>query len=80
VATSLIISAARVIPSAEASVIRQGGVLLSGTTVSAVGSVHELRRLAPHARHLDFPDSTILPGLINIHVHLLITPHAQKEW
>lgn len=64
------ITAARVIPAPTAPVLAPGAVLVSDKTISAVGSPTEIHRASPGARRLDFPDATLLPGLINAHVHL----------
>ncbi|RJQ75377.1 amidohydrolase family protein [Pseudonocardiaceae bacterium YIM PH 21723] len=46
-------------------------VLSDGATILAVGSAAEIEALCtPDTRRLSFPDSTVLPGLIDAHVHL----------
>lgn len=51
--------------------ISPGAVLTDGGVINAVGPVHEVQRQASsNVRRSDFPQGTILPGLINCHVHL----------
>ncbi|MBM4407242.1 MAG: amidohydrolase family protein [Chloroflexi bacterium] len=46
-------------------------VLIEGETIVAVGPDAGVPRPA-HARHIDVPDGTALPGLIDAHVHLVL--------
>src|SRR5258707_11649467 len=50
--------------------IRDGGVVHSEGTITAVGNAHDLRRGYPGAVITDLGDSLLLPGLVNAHVHL----------
>ncbi|GGM81259.1 amidohydrolase [Longimycelium tulufanense] len=51
--------------------ISPGAVLIDGDVITAVGSVREIERQTSSSVHrLDYPQGTILPGLINCHVHL----------
>jgi enamidase len=55
-------------PTAEA-------VALTGERIRAVGSSTEVRRLAgPKTQIVDLPGRTIIPGLMDAHVHLLVGP------
>ncbi|MCX2729452.1 amidohydrolase family protein [Saccharopolyspora sp. NFXS83] len=48
-----------------------GALLIDGGKIAAVGTPSEVERHAsPTADRYDYPDATILPGLINCHVHL----------
>lgn len=68
----LIVTAGRVVTAPNEAVIHDGAVLVSTDgTIAAVGPRPEvLARAAPGTRRLDHPDGTLLPGLINCHVHL----------
>lgn len=67
----LLVTAGRVIVSAQDAVVVGGGVLVTPEgTVGEVGPAAEMGARFPHAARLDFPTSTVLPGLINAHVHL----------
>ena len=51
--------------------LEQGAVLLEGTKIRAIDAQHKLT--APEGASVevfDFPDGTILPGLIDVHTHL----------
>lgn len=65
-----LITTARVIARAESEPIEPGAVLVQGTTITAVGAADDLAAGAPAAVRLDFPTATVIPGLINAHVHL----------
>ncbi|MBV6703107.1 amidohydrolase family protein [Kitasatospora aureofaciens] len=67
----LLISAGRVLTGPGGECVDDGAVLVSGIAIAAVGTREEVERIAPDsARRAFFPDGTILPGLIDCHVHL----------
>ena len=51
--------------------VERGAVLLEGSKVRMVGAVNEVAAPegAPVEVH-DFPEATILPGLVDVHTHL----------
>ena len=51
--------------------VERGAVLLEGSKIRAVGAVNEVAAPegAPVEVH-DFPEATILPGLVDVHTHL----------
>jgi imidazolonepropionase-like amidohydrolase len=52
-------------------------VLLDGDGIAAAGPALN----APTgARTLDLPNATLLPGLIDLHTHLLLHPYAERAW
>ncbi|MGP4003646.1 amidohydrolase family protein [Streptomyces sp. 8N706] len=54
-----------------------GAVLVEENTITAVGPSAETEALAPHGTpRFSFPDATLLPGLIDCHVHLLLDAGA----
>lgn len=60
-------------PTAEA-------VALAGDRIRAVGPNEEIRRLAgPKTRIVDLRGGTLIPGLIDAHVHLLTAPEIVDE-
>ncbi|MCD2195390.1 amidohydrolase family protein [Actinomycetospora endophytica] len=65
-----LITARRVITDPEREPLEQGGVLLRDGVVAAVGPASELERTAGAVDHLEFPMGTVIPGLINAHLHL----------
>ena len=46
---------------------------ITGETITAAGTLTELRERFPGAEVLDFGDSTIIPGLNDAHIHLAMT-------
>lgn len=66
-----VISAARVLVGPKGELVSPGAVLITGEVIAAVGSPTSIAEIAPRgARRLDYPEATILPGLIDAHVHL----------
>ena len=63
----------------SAPIIRDGAVAHAGGRILAVGEATRLRRDFPHATVEDLGATTLLPGLINPHLHLELsgcTPEA----
>lgn len=57
--------------------IREGwGVVVEGRLISAVGPVSELKG----DTRIDMPGSTLLPGFIEGHSHLLLHPYNETSW
>lgn len=69
---SLIVTAGRVLTAADEPPLRDAGVIVAANgTIVGVGGREELLPLGgPRTRRWDFPGGTILPGLVNCHVHL----------
>ena len=66
-----VLSAARVLPGPVGEVIHDGAVLVEDGVIRAVGTRAAVVDLAgPQAGQLHHPGGTILPGLIDAHVHL----------
>ena len=68
--TAMLVSGRQVISDPERAPLPAAAVLVRGDAILAVGPTMELAAAAPSAQRLDFPDATILPGLINAHLHL----------
>ncbi|GAB3484448.1 amidohydrolase family protein [Amycolatopsis cihanbeyliensis] len=67
----LLISAGQVLPGPAGRRVLDGAVLVRDSAIVAVGDRAEVGRLAgADAERRDFPDATLLPGLIDCHVHL----------
>src|SRR5437660_817096 len=64
---AVFVTAARLIDGRGGHPAEPGRILIEGDRIRAVGSDVEM---PPHATRHDFPDGTILPGLIDCHVHL----------
>lgn len=50
-------------------VLRDGAVLVHGTTIEAIGARAELDQRAPGAERLDFDRHVLLPGFVDCHLH-----------
>lgn len=73
-AAPLVLHAARLLQVDSGQMVAPGEVLIVGDRIRAVGAsvAHP-----PHAQILDLGDSTLLPGLIDAHVHLFLHPGAE---
>lgn len=65
-----IIEADRLLVGPVGEVHEHTAVLVHGDRIAGVGAADELAARSPGAERLTFPGSTIMPGLINSHVHL----------
>ncbi len=73
-ASPLQLHSARWVVPVSAPPIERGAVAVFGTSVVAVGPAHELRISLVDAELVDHGDSIIMPGLINCHSHLELSP------
>jgi len=73
-AASTVLHAARVLDVAHGTVISPGEVLVDGTKIVEVGQT--VQRPAG-TEVLDLGDVTLMPGLIDVHVHLFLHPGAE---
>jgi imidazolonepropionase-like amidohydrolase len=69
----------RVIDGTGSSAIDDGAVLILGSKILAVGA-RETVAAPENVSIIDVGDGTILPGLINAHVHASCTPSAREAW
>jgi imidazolonepropionase-like amidohydrolase len=70
----ILLHAARLLDVAGGTVISPGEVLVDGTTIVEVGqSVHR----PAGVQVVDLADSTLMPGLIDVHAHLFLHPGAE---
>lgn len=71
--TEYLIAAGTVIIGPANKVLPDGAVLVRDQMIVGVGSLAEMQRVAsPSAQTAEFPASTLLPGLINAHVRLVL--------
>lgn len=64
-------------------VITNGGMLIDGDTIVAVGQTNELIEAHPSAEHIGLKNRVLMPGLINAHMHsglLRGTAEGLKLW
>ena len=60
--------------------VRAGwGVLVRGSRIEAVGPVGTLR-VPPNVERVPLPGTTLLPGLIDLHSHVLLHPYDETPW
>jgi imidazolonepropionase-like amidohydrolase len=72
--TPIVLHAARLLQVDTGTLLRPGEVLVEGDRIRAVGSSVDHPQ---GARIIDLGDSTLLPGLIDAHVHLFLHPGAE---
>src|SRR6201992_1423582 len=70
----IVLHAARVLDIEAGRVVSPGEVLVEGTKIVAVGS--SINHPAG-AETIDLGDTTLMPGLIDVHVHLFLHPGAE---
>src|SRR2546427_7021525 len=64
----------------EAAALRDGWVVLvRGERIEAVGPASEVK-VPADARVIDLPGTTLMPGLIEAHSHVLLHPYSETSW
>lgn len=71
---AVVLHAARLLDIENGKIITPGEVLVEGERIAEVGSA--VKR-PPGAEVIDLDDRTLLPGLIDAHVHLFLHPGAE---
>lgn len=71
---SVVLHAARLLDVAAGTVVQPGEVLVEGDRIKAVGSSVEHPQ---GARMINLGDVTLMPGMIDAHVHLFLHPGAE---
>ena len=74
-----LIRAARLIDGTGAAPLERGTILIEGDAISAVGTEESV--VAPEGaqvQEFDYPDNTLLPGLVDCHVHLIGMADGRK--
>jgi 5-methylthioadenosine/S-adenosylhomocysteine deaminase len=69
VADTTVYRASWVLPMVQAP-IANGAVAVSGNRITFVGAAAD----APHGKVVDLGDAALMPGLVNVHTHLELTP------
>lgn len=70
----MILCAPQVIIMPDAAPINKGAVVIRYGSITAAGPAEKIIRKYPGRRVVHFADSVLLPGLINLHVHLELPP------
>ena len=78
-ARSTLLRPARVFDGVTAEAHAGWVVLVTGERIAAVGPASEVRAPAG-ATTVDLPGTTLLPGLIEAHSHLLLHPYNETSW
>jgi imidazolonepropionase-like amidohydrolase len=55
-------------------------VLVQGNRIAAAGPAAQVSAQAPGAQTVDLPGLTLLPGLIEMHSHILLHPYNEASW
>jgi imidazolonepropionase-like amidohydrolase len=75
-AAPIVLHAARLLQVDTGNVLQPGEILVEGERIKAVGTAVEHPR---GATVIDLGDTTLLPGLIDAHVHLFLHPGAEDS-
>ncbi len=73
-ATTYVLHAARLLDVAGSKIVSPGEVLVQGGNIVAVGTTVDH---PAGAQTIDLGDRTLMPGLIDVHVHLFLHPGAE---
>jgi len=77
--SKVIISAQTLITGDGKTVLKDSGALITGSKIAAIGKTADLLKAYPSQQHIDYGAATILPGLIDMHVHLGFYAGRQDE-
>ena len=53
----------------EGAIYTDYAIAITGSTIVAIGPAHELRARYQAAQHVELPEHTLMPGLVNSHTH-----------
>ncbi len=70
----IVLHAARLLQVDTGAILQPGEILIQGDRISAIGTSVDH---PANARVIDLGDTTLLPGLIDAHVHLFLHPGAE---
>ena len=66
----MILAADRIITGDGKTVLEGMAIFLEGNKIAAIGSLASLRAAHPEAEVREYPNATIVPGFIDMHVHI----------
>jgi len=73
-AAPIVLHAARLLQVDTGTLLQPGEILIEGDRIAAVATHIER---PPNSQFIDLGDTTLLPGLIDVHVHLFLHPGAE---
>lgn len=65
----MILCAATMVTGDGSTVLHNAALRVEGTRITEVGSAEKLRQAYPADEVIDYGEATILPGLMDMHVH-----------
>lgn len=79
-AETIVITADRMVDVSQGRVIEQAGIVVTDNIISAAGKLGNLS-VPSNAKRIDLGDATLMPGLMDMHVHLTsdATRHGYKR-
>jgi imidazolonepropionase-like amidohydrolase len=77
--TPLLLVPARVFDAEDGNSHAGWAVLVSSNRIAAVGPAAQINAPA-EAQRVELPDTTLLPGLMDLHSHLFLHPYNQTLW
>lgn len=77
--TTLVMSGGRVLPCTNLNVIEDGAVSVIGDRIAWVGAIEALPERFQDAPRIDTTGSTVLPGLVDAHMHISFGEAASEE-
>lgn len=76
---SIVIKAKGILDVEQKKILPDAYLIVEGETISAVGAQAEMPVLLPDDPVYDFPEDTILPGLVNSHAHLCMLSQGRSR-
>ncbi|MBO0721879.1 MAG: amidohydrolase family protein [Blastocatellia bacterium] len=77
--TVYLLKPSRIFDGESAQLIEGMVVLVRGGKIEAVGALGEVKAPA-EAKTIELPDTTLIPGLIEAHSHVLLHPYGETPW
>jgi imidazolonepropionase-like amidohydrolase len=77
--TSAVLAPAAVFDGVSASAHRDWIVVVTGNSIAYAGK-NDPARIPAGAKRIDMPGTTLLPGLIDAHVHFFLHPYNETSW
>ena len=66
----MLLKVARIITGDGETVIEDGAILMEGAIIVGIGTFEELQKKNPGEQVREYPDGTLMPGFIDMHVHI----------